>query len=473
MNLPPRLVTLGRSLAAGLVRLDALASRVPLGRGRIGRWLWRSLLGTLLLAVFLWFGMPTRAIAWRIGHEAKRAGYNVEIGNVSLSPFGGITLEEVQWTFTPSRPGDVPTTFVIDRVDVDIALWRMLLGQQALSVHGTLPEGTFEIEWRSAKAEKTLDVVVADLPLYAVPKFRQALNAPLAGTVALEVHVAIPEGDYEQTTGTFEISCTACRVGDGETLLFIPGSTGLMAKGVTVPEISLGDLQGRMVFENGVGATEGAISATSDDLRIAITGSIDFENPVGKSKLDVVLEIEVLDALQKRAEALRLLVQTAPESQRLAPPKSGMGYRLAGSFSRPRFTGINAKSREDKLREKREKARLKAEQKRQKEEDKRRKAEEAAARKGGDGSAGSEPAEAAPPPSAPVAPAIGLAPQILPAQPSSAPALPPPEAPAEVAPAEAPALEGEAAPAAPPPPPAEGSGGAAPPEGGGMQIPVQ
>src|SRR5690606_26746558 len=116
--------------------------------------------------LFAWLSLPTRALAWRLSHEAKARGYIVDIEDVSISPFGGVTLENVQWTFEPSRPGQVPTKFVIDEIDVDVSLLALVMGDIDVDMEAVLDEGTITAHYDRSAEQSSFSLEIADLPLY-------------------------------------------------------------------------------------------------------------------------------------------------------------------------------------------------------------------------------------------------------------------------------------------------------------------
>lgn len=338
---------LGRS---GSVKLIKVLRRLR----SMGVWF---LAGSVLFLLFAWLSFPSDMLAWRISHECKKRGYVVDVGSASLSPFGGITLEDVGWTFAPSRPGEPPSTFVIEELDVSVGLLSYMFGTIDVDVEGIVDDGRFEGAYVKSEEESSFNFKVEDLPLYAVPKARQALNVPLLGVFELEVDMKMPNNEFAKAEGHIEINCESCRMGDGETLLFIPGSKGLMAKGVTIPEIDLGTLAGRMNIVDGLATTDGDMKAESDDMTLAISGTIDFNDPFAKSEVDLIMKLVVTKALQDRSDAIGLMVQTASSKTKLKAPEKGLGYRLTGTVGQTKFRGIYSKTREERLRERREKAR--------------------------------------------------------------------------------------------------------------------
>ena len=181
----------------------------------------RGLVGYIALAivlffVFVWVSLPTRAIAWRIGHEAKKRGYIVDVEDVSISPFGGVTLYNVTWTYAPSRSGQIPRSFFVDEVEADISLLRLLFGTIHVEVATHVDEGTITAMYEKSDEESLIKIDIDDLALYDVPKLQQAVNAPVRGTFGLHVDLSLPEGKFTQALGTIEFSCDRCRIGDSD-----------------------------------------------------------------------------------------------------------------------------------------------------------------------------------------------------------------------------------------------------------------
>ncbi len=326
--------------------------------------LWGGI-GFLFFVFFAWLSLPTRAIAWRISHEAKSMGYIIDIEDVSISPFGGVTLENVQWTFEPSRPGQVPTKFTLDEVDADISILSLMVGNIDVELEAILDEGTITAAYARSGDESTIQVEVADLPLYGVPKAAQALNAPLRGILAIKVDLTMPEHKFADANGFIELTCAACTVGDGEEKLYVPGSKALKS-GVIIPEIDMGTLAGRMTVEDGVAKTDGPIETKSEDVWIHISGDLTFKDPFGKSRFEMVLKFNLSEKLQGESEPMRFMIQTAKPNTKLDEPEKGLGFRLEGPVAKPRFIGIKSKSRRQSRLDKRAKQRARDERRRKK-----------------------------------------------------------------------------------------------------------
>jgi type II secretion system protein N len=356
LKLPDFTMTRGKIPGAGDggVRLRRKLRRI-LGWGAVG---------LLFFVMFAWMSLPTRALAWRISHEAKTRGYLVDIEDISISPFGGITLENVRWTFAPSRPDQVPTKFVIEEVEVDVSVLALLMGDIDVSLEAQLDEGLITARYARGSDESSFGLEVAELPLYGVPKAAQALNAPLRGILAIKVDLTMPEHKFSQAKGTIELTCASCTIGDGVEKLYVPGSPALKS-GVIIPSIDMGTLTGRMTVEDGVATTDGLIETKSDDVWIELSGNITFKDPLAKSRLSMVLKFNLSEELQAESEPMRFMIQTANPKSKLDPPEQGLGFRLEGPLVDPRFIGIKTVRQESRA-EKRAKQRARDDQRRNK-----------------------------------------------------------------------------------------------------------
>ncbi len=307
--------------------------------------LW-GMAGIFFFLLFAWLSLPTRAIAWRISHEAKARGFIVDIEDVSISPFGGMSLEGVTWTFEPSRPGEIPTKWYVEEVDVDVSVLSLLWGTIDVDIEAELEEGTLQASFTKSSSETSVMVEVAELPLYAIPKARQALNAPLTGLFALKVDVTAPGNKWSDAEGEISINCSACSVGDGEEKLYVPGATSLK-NGLVIPPVEIGNLGGKFKVEKGVAETEVPIENDSEDVWVFIEGKIDLKDPFSKSRFEMVLKFNISQKLQDENEPMRFMIQTAKETSKLNAPEKGLGFRLEGPVGKPRFYGINTKSRRE------------------------------------------------------------------------------------------------------------------------------
>ena len=309
---------------------------------------WSFGLGLAFL-VFAWINLPTRAIAWRISQEAKKAGVFVDVDDVWVSPLGSVTLYDVTWHFPPTRLDERPVPFVIEELTADVSLLSYLIGTVRLDLDGTMDEGHLSGTFVQGRSETRVQLQLEELPLYAVPKLQQTLNAPLRGDIGVDVDLTAPDNEWSKATGAMTMTCSGCRIGDGETKLYVPKAQGMMASGVTVPELELGELEGTFDVVDGVATTSDFVSK-SENVEIRVSGQIQFKDPFKNTRLDVTLKVFFGEELQESNENIRLMVATAGKSTQLdGDEKGGLGFRLRGSVGKPRMKGIKSKTKAEKL----------------------------------------------------------------------------------------------------------------------------
>jgi hypothetical protein len=235
------------------------------------------------------------------------------------------------------------------------------------------------------------------------------------------------------------INCSACKVGDGEEKLYVPGATSMQA-GVVIPEVDIGNLAGKLKVEKGVAATEVPIETDSEDVWVYIDGQITLRDPFARSRFEMVLKFNISKQLQDENEPMRFMIQTAKPASKLNPPEEGLGFRLEGPIGKPRFYGINSKSRREARAEKRAKARARDARRRAKTSSRSKASTDRAAKAKTDNAAALEGDEGE-------KPTIGKPLEVEPLDDGDKPALPPPEdepppeEPTEDPPAEEPVAE--------------------------------
>lgn len=307
-------------------------------------------LGTVFFVLFAWMSLPTRAVAWRISHEAMKAGFKIDIEDISVRPWGTLILHNVVWTFEPTRPQIPPAQYHLDEVEVDVGMLSLMMGTLDVEIETQREEGRIWAHLRRASSESKLALKIEDLPLYDVPKAAPALGVPLFGIVAFDAELVLPEQRLSKAEGKIEISCSGCRAGDGESKLFIPGAQSLARDGLTLPEVDLGTLTGRFVVEDGKARLDPPITTESEDLKIEVTGRLLLRDVVARSQFNMVLKVQLTEAFQERSEAVRFMYQGASPKSRLDLPEEGLGFRLEGTLGRPRFLGIKSTARKPNTR---------------------------------------------------------------------------------------------------------------------------
>jgi type II secretion system protein N len=328
--------------------------------GRVAAW------AAALFFVFLisaWVSLPTRSIAWRISHEARKAGFILTVDDVSIRPWGSASLTGVTWSFKPSRADSMPVPFVIDELDISFSVLKYLLFKTIdVDFEGTLDEGSVAGAFYQSDDESRIAFKISDLPLYSVPKLQDSVNAPVRGTFAIDVNMAAPNNEWAKATGRLEVHCYSCTIGDGETKLYVPGTkkTSMLAKGVTIPLIDLGTLDGVLEIADGKAVAE-EFGTESTDIVFKISGEVEFKDPIAHSRLDLLIKVFIDPSLRQRSDNIDLLVVTANPQVLMDPPDEGwIGVVLEGNLKHRRFRGVKSKSKAEQIRDKRNEQRSQA-----------------------------------------------------------------------------------------------------------------
>jgi len=132
----------------------------------------------LVFLLFAWVNLPTKALAWRISHEARKQGVMLTVDDLSVSPFGSVTLEGIQWSFKPGHPDQAPIPFVMEELEVDVSLLSLLIGNLDIDIEGTMDEGTLSGNFTRGGDEGQVSLSIEDLPLYSVQHHPEASPGP-------------------------------------------------------------------------------------------------------------------------------------------------------------------------------------------------------------------------------------------------------------------------------------------------------
>jgi hypothetical protein len=131
-----------------------------------------------------------------------------------------------------------------------------------------------------------------------------------------------------EAKGTLTWTCTACAVGDGKAKLTI-ASNPLLAEGLGLPKIRLGDFSGKVAIDKGVGRLQN-VQLKSQDLEVSVEGEIHLAQPIAASHVDLYVRFKLSDSLLRSSEKLRTIMDfTAQMGKR---PDGFIGFRATGTF---------------------------------------------------------------------------------------------------------------------------------------------
>jgi type II secretion system protein N len=281
--------------------------------------------GLLVFVAVLVFTLPYERVKDYIVAMADQKGYDVEIKSAGPALGLGLRLKDV---VIATRPSDAskPTRLLVPQASLRMSLLGLLAGHKTYQVFATPFGGELEIESTDSKTSKGLRVQAKDIDLADIPFVKAAINLPMFGSIELHLDAKMPSGKAGSTAGSLTWTCSDCALGDGKAKLIIPGNA-LLAEGLGLPKIRLGDFVGTVVIEKGVGRLQG-VQAKSPDGEITLEGEIKLADNMKSSTLDLYVRFKLSDALLKSSEKLRTIMQFA-----------GTGGKRTDGFYGVRITG--------------------------------------------------------------------------------------------------------------------------------------
>jgi type II secretion system protein N len=240
-----------------------------------------------------------------------------------------VRLEDVAVRTRPEE-GKKPAHIQIPLASIGISPLAQLRGELAWSARIEALDGEIDADVTTSRARGIVKLATRKLSLAELPGARDAIKVPLAGRVDLAVDMLLPGNRNAEAKGTVSWQCAGCAIGDGREKLQIPGNP-MMAEGITVPRIRLGDLTGAIAFDKGAGRLQ-AVRAASPDLDLRIDGEIKLADPIAYSQIDLYVTFKASDALLRGAEKLRLLLQLSESMGKR--PDGYYGFRLMGTLAR-------------------------------------------------------------------------------------------------------------------------------------------
>lgn len=211
--------------------------------------------GLLVFVVVLVITLPYDRVKDYIVAVADRKGYDVEIASVGPALGLGLRLKDLAIANRPKNGGK-PTRILVPHARLGWSLLGALVGHKTYDVFATPFGGELEIESVSSKTSKGLRVDAKDIDLSDMPFVKAAINLPMFGSLELHLDSNMPDGKAASTAGSLTWTCSDCALGDGKAKLIVPGNA-MLAEGLGLPKIRLGDFVGSVVIDKGVGRLQG------------------------------------------------------------------------------------------------------------------------------------------------------------------------------------------------------------------------
>lgn len=286
-----------------------------------------SLFGTIVFGLVFYLTLPYERIKDYVVGLAAKQGFGLEIKSAGPSLGMGVALKELTLT-QPAAAGGKPTRVTIDSAKVSFSPWAALFGNSRYGVRAEVFQGELAVDVARGKTDGALRVSATEIDLSEIPWVKKAINLPLAGTMEVALDLNTPERKNGKTEGFLRWECSSCAVGDGKAKLIIPGNA-LLAEGLSLPKVRLGEFSGRVDFEKGVGKLKN-VQSKSPDLELAVEGEIRLAEPTTLSTIDIYVRFKLSDTLLKSSDKLATIMQFAGTAGKRSD--GFYGFRLTGSF---------------------------------------------------------------------------------------------------------------------------------------------
>jgi type II secretion system protein N len=284
--------------------------------------------GLFVFFLVLFLTLPYGRLKDYLVALAEQQGYDVEVKSQGPALGLGIRLKDVIVATRPSGGGK-PTRIAIPGAKVRWSLLGALAGRKTFQVSANVFGGDLDVESSRSKTESALHVSATAIDLSELPWVKAAINLPLFGKLEMKLDEKMPGLRAAATVGSLTWTCSACALGDGKAKLIIRDNP-LLAEGLGLPKIRLGDFVGRVAIDKGVGRLQG-VQAKSPDGELFVEGEIKLNDSLASSSMDLYVRFKLSDALLKSSEKLRTIMEIAAAGGKR--PDGLYGFRISGPLN--------------------------------------------------------------------------------------------------------------------------------------------
>ena len=216
---------------------------------------------------------------------------------------------------------------LIEELTINTGLLAVLSGNVDLDFSMRGFGGELEGSYAASKTDGwSVDVDARDIKLQYIPQVAAAVGLPVRGRLTGKVILAVPLNRWSNATGSGEVSCAGCAVGDGKAKLKVPGNP-MLAMGIKMPRIRLGQLGGRVSVQKGVASLDN-VSARSPDIELHLEGTVNLRQPLAFSSVNGYLRFKISPELKRRDPKFELLENGLTNAKRT---DGFFGMRLSGT----------------------------------------------------------------------------------------------------------------------------------------------
>jgi type II secretion system protein N len=291
--------------------------------------------------LFAYWSFPYQRLAAFITDKVNESGsgYTLEIGGLSPYWLSGVELEQVQIRKTAAEAlatpaGETPKpsqAIQIETAQARIGLFSLLLGTRSVNFSAELGSGTIDGKYTEGGEDKK---VVAELDGVDLAKFallESLVSLPMKGVLKGEFDLTLGKVPT-QTQGSVKLGIDKLVIGDGKAKLKL-GSMG----GLTIDPIDAGAVDVDIDVKDGVGVVR-KLAAAGSDLKLNGTGDVRFAQPLARSRLNVMLKLNLTDAYKNksnRTKAMFMMLDSggSPQVAAAKTHDGGFQFRISGPFT--------------------------------------------------------------------------------------------------------------------------------------------
>lgn len=305
---------------------------------RVSKWVGYPVFFFVCLLFFSYLTFPYDRLRDKLVQVAATQGYELEVIDLEPSWITGVTLSGVRMVLPPQNEGDAALDVVIDELTVRASVIPLVFGTRAGSFAAEFANGYAEGDVSFSADETHIDAELETIDLKRISALRRYTKIPIEGIVSGALELDMPK-EVNKATGMVELTIQGLTVGDDESQIDVPGWGGL-----TVDRASLGDLKLHATIVDGLAKID-ELESHGKDLKLDATGQVRLSRPLGRSQLDVLARIEILDAYKQRSTRIASVLDLAkgrPEFKSAQASDGAIQYRLAGSIAgriRPKPAG--------------------------------------------------------------------------------------------------------------------------------------
>lgn len=283
--------------------------------------------GSLVFVLVFFLTLPYARFKDFIAAQVSSYGYDMEAKYAGPSLGLGMTMKEISLVSRPSGVGK-PTRILIDRAKIGLSLLSYLVGRKSIGISTDVFAGEIDADVNVGKNDSAVVGKVTEIDLGELPWVKSAINLPASGKLDVKLRLALPKQRLSESKGQLQWECHACALGDGKAKLVVVGNP-LLAEGLGLPKIRLGDFSGKVVIDKGTGRLQN-VQFKSQDLEATIEGEIHLAQPAATSHVDLYVRFKLSDSLLRSSEKLRTIMDfTAQMGKR---PDGFIGFRMTGTF---------------------------------------------------------------------------------------------------------------------------------------------